>query len=76
MNPTIKPTIYPPIKRLGSEEYWVGIVKTINALAPRAVINAASFSTSKKTKTARIVKVARKHWKMYFNLFFFKFFIN
>ena len=53
--------IYPPISRRGSEEYMLGIVKTIKALAPRAAIIAVSVRTFRKISIAKRVSVARKH---------------
>ena len=68
-----KPTAYPPNSRRGCEEYLFGVVNVIKALAPRAVMIAVSFSTSRKRRTTRIVKVAKKHCKIYFTAFFLNF---
>jgi len=55
------PTIWPPITLLGMAVIFLGMVKTMNAVAPMEAITTAFCSESTKS-IKKITSVARKLW--------------
>jgi hypothetical protein len=50
---------------LGFEASYLGIVKAMKELAPRAATVAVCVKTSRKTSTIAMIKVARAHCNIY-----------
>jgi hypothetical protein len=63
--PTDIPTRYPPIMNLGLETSYLGMVKAMKELAPRAATVAVCVKTSRKTSTMAMIEVARAHCNIY-----------
>ena len=59
--PTMIPIIYPPRSGLVFDVYALGMVKTINAEAPRDAIIAVSLITSRNSNITKIATVASVH---------------
>ena len=69
MIPVRIPTMYPPRSGLVFDEYALGRVNAINAVAPSDAIIAVSVRTSRKRRMMNIAMVASPHWRRYRKIF-------